>query len=188
MSVTSYISRRIGIIGKAGSGKSASSSYLVRQYGFTRIGLADKLKEICKELWPEEFLNGNKPRKLLQTIGTEVFRGYDEEVWVKYVLRQIQDMETEIGVPLLWVVDDIRFKNEVTLLKENGFFFIRIKGPQRIEMPLGTTAHQSEIELESIVAGYEIENTTSVEALYKKIDEILLQKALNIQPWCGALG
>lgn len=41
----------IGISGLAGSGKDTAADFLVKNHGFVRIGLADPLKRICKEVF-----------------------------------------------------------------------------------------------------------------------------------------
>jgi hypothetical protein len=41
----------IGISGQAGSGKDTAAQYLIDNHGFVRIGLADKIKRICKDVF-----------------------------------------------------------------------------------------------------------------------------------------
>lgn len=41
----------IGISGLAGSGKDTAADFLVKHAGFVRIGLADKIKRICKDVF-----------------------------------------------------------------------------------------------------------------------------------------
>lgn len=61
----------IGITGQAGAGKDTIAEHLVNKYRFIRVGLADPLKRICKEvyafsdeqLWgPSEKRNAGDPR------------------------------------------------------------------------------------------------------------------------------
>jgi len=59
-------------------GKTTSAEYLVRKYGFVKLAFADKLKEIARDLFPEQFESGEKPRKLLQDLGIKM-REIDEE-------------------------------------------------------------------------------------------------------------
>jgi dephospho-CoA kinase len=73
----------IGIAGHVGAGKDAAASVLVREFGYVRVGLADPLKQICKEvfrftseqLWgssearnapDERYPNGLTPRRALR--------------------------------------------------------------------------------------------------------------------------
>lgn len=98
----------IGISGRAGSGKDTAADFLVREYGFVKVSLADELKRICKrvfafseeQLWgPSEKRNepdaryaGLTPRRALQTLGTEWGRACYENVWVEYTLRMAAEL------------------------------------------------------------------------------------------------
>lgn len=157
---------RIAFAGRAGVGKTSAAKYLVDEQNFVKMALADKLKEICKDLWPQQFENGHKPRKLLQYIGSEGIRSYDPDVWVNYLVRQMKE-----GVN--YTVDDVRFLNEAKILKDSGFIIVRIDGPCRIEMPEGTTHHVSETEIDKIEPDFILQNEGSLESLYNRIEAIL---------------
>jgi hypothetical protein len=75
----------IGITGQAGTGKDTAAAYLEQSRGFIRIGLADPLKRICKEvfdfsdeqLWgPSENRNGGDSRYLRKVQTCENFEEY----------------------------------------------------------------------------------------------------------------
>ena len=57
---------KIGLVGKAGTGKDTVAAYLVAVYGFRKFAFADKLKEIDTELFGP---TGGKNRKRLQEFG-----------------------------------------------------------------------------------------------------------------------
>jgi hypothetical protein len=103
----------LGILGPAASGKDTMADYLVAKYGFVKVGLADPLKRICREvyaftdeqLWgPSEKRNAPDirypiptkghltPRTALQTLGTEWGRHNYENTWVDYGLRIAQQI------------------------------------------------------------------------------------------------
>ena len=108
----------IGITGQAGSGKDTIALHLCDKYRFIRVGLADPLKRICKEvydftdeqLWgPSEKRNaGDKrywrkkkdgtpdilsPRYALQTLGTEWGRDCYPNTWIDYGIRVAKSLE-----------------------------------------------------------------------------------------------
>jgi hypothetical protein len=106
--------RIIGISGLAGVGKDTAADFLVREYGFVKIGLADPLKRICRDvfaftdeqLWgpselrnapdrryPREHLETLSPREALQQLGTEWGRNMYPNVWVDYLLRTVKEIE-----------------------------------------------------------------------------------------------
>lgn len=106
----------VGICGEAGSGKDTVADFMVKNHGFVKISLADKIKQICKDvfdfsdeqLWgaskhrnePDtryfrynvESAHGNvpqylSPRHALQQLGTEWGRACYKNIWVDHTLR-----------------------------------------------------------------------------------------------------
>ena len=157
---------RIAFSGKMQVGKTTSAEYLVRKYGFIKLAFADKLKEIARDLFPEQFETGEKPRKLLQDLGIKM-REIDEDVWVKYVLRKIESLPKETNI----AIDDLRFLNEYEAVKNAGFFVIRIV---RDVPPSPFSNHQSETEVEKMPFYWVIYNTSSFGRLYEALDRILM--------------
>ena len=83
--------------GAKGSGKSTASSFLVKHHDYVKGSFATKLKELITNLFnlTDECYNvdkkekvierlGTTPRKLLQTIGTELFRNTLPSVLPEY--------------------------------------------------------------------------------------------------------
>ena len=54
-------------------------------------------------------------REVLQYLGTEIFRKMHQTVWVETLLRRIEKEK-----PAIALVCDVRFENEITLLKDAG--------------------------------------------------------------------
>ena len=111
---------RIALVGNMRSGKDTFANVLVKEYGYTEIAFADELKRICKELFPEQFKNGNKPREILQNVG-QCMRSIDYDVWVKALDRKIKQYD---GKNL--VITDVRYPNEVAYLENNGFIIVQL--------------------------------------------------------------
>jgi hypothetical protein len=75
-------------------------------------------------------------RKLLQLWGTEYRRKQDPDYWVKRLESKLAGLEKA-------VIDDVRFPNEVELIKRLGGKVIRIDRPQ-----LAESSHESELILD----------------------------------------
>jgi hypothetical protein len=173
----------VGICGKAGAGKDTIADYLVKHYAFKKIALADPIKRMVKDVFvlddytvydrvareqPLEQWNGWSVRKLLQTIGTELFRrNIDDSVWVKSLWYRVKsDPESN------YVVSDVRFPNELQYLAVNCPDFVTIKVKRNgCDGSVGLKGHESEAyDLET---KYVIDNNESFDDLYQKIDGIL---------------
>jgi len=157
---------RIAFSGKMQVGKTTSADYLVRRYGFAKLSFAGKLKEIAHDLFPEQFENGEKPRKLLQDLGIKM-REIDEDVWARYVIRKVESLPKESNI----AIDDLRFLNEYEAVKNAGFFVVRIV---RDVPPSPFSNHQSETEVEKMPFDWVIYNTSTFERLYESLDRVLM--------------
>lgn len=103
---------RIAVLGKMGSGKTYISKLLTEKYNLEIYSFGTKIKNIAYELFNME----KKDRKLLQTIA-DYMKYIDKDVWVNYIIKQIQYKDNII-------IDDLRFKNEADSLKKLGFIII----------------------------------------------------------------
>lgn len=156
--------RVLGISGVAGSGKDTLAD-LLSNYGFVKMAFADPIKRAAAEWfdWPEEALwgpselrsvpdprfGGLTPRRALQFLGTEVGRALWPNVWVDLLLRRarrhLEEYPTFRGV----VVSDVRFRNEVDLLRAAGAELVRVVRPGA-GLSGAAAAHQSEAEMAGI--------------------------------------
>jgi len=125
----------LGLTGYKQSGKTTLAGVAVSDFGFQRIGFADELKEMVEKMWPaftfahiygdrkEEVLEeyGKSAREVLQHVGTDLFRTYDPDVWVRCMRRRINAYLMRMGNSYRpMVVDDVRFDNEAALIRELG--------------------------------------------------------------------
>lgn len=174
-------------MGKAGAGKDTAARYLVERYGFRRYAFADKLKEVARGLWPEEFDGGRKPRRLLQEFGTLV-RGFDPLVWVRCVLREV-----EAGGADRVVVSDGRLLDEYRACREAGFIVVRVECPsaERARRLVGRDGvallpeeetHPSEKELDTVPPDFVLDNSGGFEDLYKQIDDLMWRLGVDPVP------
>jgi hypothetical protein len=110
------------------------------------------------------------PRYALQTLGTEWGRGCYENIWVDYALRAAKKLME--GQGLYWyyptegvvlredyrrvevkgvVISDVRFKNEVTRIREKGAKVFRLVRRRAGDLEAGIIGHASETEQDSIL-------------------------------------
>lgn len=195
----------IGITGKKYSGKDTAGNHLIKNYKFTRYALADPLKKAVKEIFMlsddqvwghlKEAIDkryGVTPRKLLQIIGTELFRNdifsylpgsfkipYGK-IWInRFKLwyeknKKYWKMTDYTGVGKYFernvVVTDVRFLDEAEVIKKLGGIVIKIERPI---LNYRKDDHSSEIYINYIKTDYTIINDGSIKDLEKKIDIVL---------------
>ena len=173
----------IGFAGKKRVGKTTSANYLVDMYGFDRYAFADPIKEVAKMLfgWDDSTISeykeqkcpvwGLTPREFLQWFGTDIMRIDIVKQFTKYkpggnfwVEKMVNDFK---NYPRFLTIDDVRFQNEIDAIKKLGGIIVKIN--RNVE---SLDEHASENqELKRI--DYVIENTKSIEALYRRILEIM---------------
>ncbi|WP_207732372.1 AAA family ATPase [Heliobacterium chlorum] len=170
---------KIALTGKMRSGKDAAADYLVDHYGFKKFAFGDAIRNLCKELFPSADQDG-KPRELYQNVG-QALRDVDPDVWVNYVLRQI---ERETGPDDDIVITDLRQWNEYFSVLEAGFDVVkinssattRIQRMKRLGEPiqLAQFNHETEKFVEQIDVDFEITNEGTLKELHCLIDNALL--------------
>ena len=114
---------KIAICGKMASGKTTLANRLCIEENYTRLSLAEMVKEVAYTLFnmkPE-----NKDRKLLQQIGMKM-REIRPMVWIDYVIEESKGYDCV-------VVDDVRFINEVKQFKENGWILVKLEITDEIQ-------------------------------------------------------
>ena len=128
----------IGLCGAAGSGKSTVAAIL-EQWGYTRLRFAGPLKNMLavllaaggvdhptqrrmlegdlKEL-PHPILQGQSPRRAMQTLGTEWGREcIGPDFWVGITAARADALLAEGRCV---VIEDVRFPNEAAMVKGTG--------------------------------------------------------------------
>lgn len=138
----------IGLMGLAGTGKSTVGRILRDEYGFVPIAFADSLKDGVAVLfnWPRHLLEGDTdesrafretpdpywseafgkpitPRYVLQYTGTELFRNWLADFWVRAAGKKMADDPTKN-----YVITDMRFVNEFEFVSAQKGFLVQIQG------------------------------------------------------------
>ena len=111
-------------------------------------------------------------RKLLQLEGTEKGRNiFGEDIWIRYV-KAFGELHMSRGIKYI-IIPDVRFKNELEFIKNNGGIIFRMHAPNRNEIRLRKESineemykqiknHQSEIELDDFKFDNIIENDNKI--------------------------
>jgi hypothetical protein len=149
----------IGLIGKAGSGKTYAASYLVENHDYVRRSFAAPLKEMALVLGltheqvygedkeePTDWLDGVTARYIMQTLGKEWGRDMIcDDLWVRIMKQKLAAFnQITRGVNQNVVIDDVRFANEVDMIREMGGKIIKIRADTNIKAASPSAQHASE--------------------------------------------
>jgi len=135
----------IGLCGDKFHGKDTAADALVNLGGFQRLAFADPLKECAAAAFGRpvaDFHNvalKEKPvpgwpdwthRKILEFLGTEVFRTNFPGIWMKTAISKIKESDRQ-----RFVITDLRFQDEVDAVRALGGKVIRIVNPRVTATP-----------------------------------------------------
>lgn len=112
------------------------------------------------------------PRIMLQTLGAEWGRAFDPDIWINCLINRASSWTR---TPI--VVSDVRYINELKLIKEANGKLIRLKRfkTDKKAVDIGIKNHSSETEQLSFrddQFDFIVVNDGTLEDLYKKIDII----------------
>lgn len=158
----------IGLSGLAGSGKDTVATFIADRHEFVRVSFAGALKDATAAVfsWPRKLLEGDTtesrewrervdtywsakfgyavtPRTILQQFGTNVCREHlNDNIWIYCVEKKLQENNKN---KLNTVITDVRFPNEIKMIKEAGGKCFHIKrGPEPKWWELAKTANALE--------------------------------------------
>lgn len=164
---------KIGLIGKAGTGKDTVADYLMAVYGFKKFAFADKLKEIDAELFGT---TEGKDRKRLQEFG-QFCRTIDPDVWVNQLHQRIKGYGGNV------VITDIRQWNELKYCQDNGFVIVKIVADTKVRLKrmkergdqftLIDLMHETEMQMDEFPYDYWIDNNGTFNDLTNQTDYII---------------
>jgi hypothetical protein len=161
-----------------------------------QVAFADPIKKIAKTMFPQipkkhlfgpsllrnEIIFGAfkdlKPLTVRQTlidIGTSS-RLYNNDIWVENLKNRLEVLSLKDDFSI-FIVPDLRFRNEFDFLKKNDFFFIRIKRDCSSNIN-----HESEIGQESILDSefdHIISNNGTLKNLKEEVIKIIHKLNFN---------
>jgi len=158
----------IGFSGKNGSGKTTVATELSKIFTENmrimseKISFASAVKDCARRFF---FWNGEKDiegRHLLQWLGTDVGRVYDENIWVKHLVLTIEKISLyyyDVS-KLIIIVDDVRFDNEAKWIRNCGGHVFQIK--RHCETQLENHASEQGISPTLITEILDMDNIFSV--------------------------
>ena len=180
----------IGVTGKKRHGKDEVARHLVENWGFTRMALADELKQMVLDLDPLVVVPDS------HTVGTdlhasEVYRlsvlverfGMEAAKEVPEVRRLLQVFGTEVirnrdedfwlrvmlnkveRGPVNIVIPDVRFDNEAEFVHQLGGIVVQVTRPGLDD----GDAHASEAGVSPALIDYSVTNDGTLAALHTKL-------------------
>lgn len=135
----------IGVSGKMGVGKDwVTNNIIAPILGDTRwisLAFADQIKinVAVKYNMSHTDLYGSKTarvRQLLQQEGTDIGRTTDKDIWTRYMDRWLRVHQSR-GVQAV-IISDVRFENEIELVRDWDGIMVRVVAPQRNRDRLAT--------------------------------------------------
>ncbi len=183
----------IALSGKARSGKDTIAAYLVRRYGFTKIALAQPIKEGLAAMLTSipdiaEYLEdtnkeaiiptlGVSFRRLAQTLGSEWGRELiHSDIWI--ILADLAMKKVRTSNPeARFVITDVRFKNDAIYVHDNQFDHWWV---QRDTARYHVESHPSEQGVSQADCNFTIVNISSLEELEIQVDRRL--QMLGVYP------
>lgn len=159
----------IGIHGKLGSGKNWIGSNVIipvlmkYKQKYLEVSFADQIKINVMTKNNIEYKSvyetkTQETRILLQNEGTDG-RKIDQDIWIKYLNNWI-NVYNKRNIEV-FIITDLRYKNEYTFIKENNGIVIKVVAPKRNEKRLlqeckgdvsiynKIKTHQSEIDMDT---------------------------------------
>jgi hypothetical protein len=154
----------IGLLGKAGSGKTTVANWLRDSYGAQKFSYAAPLKEMARRIYgltdaqlfgtqeEKEAVDpryGKSSRQLLQFLGTDVCRDVlGSDVWVNAAMGALRHGIT-------WVCDDLRFPNESRAIRLRGGIVVKLICPDR---PSNDNGEHASEQVDSVPFDYVLES------------------------------
>jgi hypothetical protein len=179
----------IGVVGKKRSGKDSIADYLVKNYNYQRYSFAESMRQFACNVfgWTKEWIEKYKEdidpfwgisyRQFMQHLGTDymqfglakAFPQFEKitgrEVWVKSF------MQFRSKHPANYVLSDVRFSHEATMIKKNGGSLLHVERPS---FDVLADPHLSEQEESTIPCDYYIHNMgKSLSGLYLEVDCVM---------------
>ncbi|MCM1371017.1 MAG: hypothetical protein NC181_03910 [Clostridium sp.] len=165
--------------GKARNGKDTTALMLKEIYEKDNkkviiLSYSFYLKEYAKKISNWDGKEENKPRDLLQQLGTEIIRNNIDELF--FVKRMIEDIKVYSYYFDIIIISDVRLKNEIVWIKSSfeNVYPIRIIRPNfNNGLSEEQKRHITEVDLDDYDFKYKIVNDKTLVELNKKVEELV---------------
>lgn len=175
----------IALTGSKGSGKDTVGQLIASQFNTETIAFADPIKNVINHVFKLDPNNNNEydvfkreileyrvvgvpraiaARHVVREIGM-LMREYDDKQFNKYVREKI-----EANPEKTWVVTDLRFDNEYTMLKSIGAKIVKITRPSYTY-----DGHITEREFNDSLVDYTLMNDGSLDYLQIRTEIVMKQ-------------
>lgn len=173
----------IGLVGRAGSGKSTVAGLLAAEYGMLQMAFADPVLDMICALFEAADIDGAHAverhlkeaptalgysyRHLAQTLGTEWGRHtLAPDFWVRVLARRANAV-LAIGDSV--VVSDVRYDNEAAWLTERGGVLVRVLRDDAEPV----REHDSERAADTLPVSHTLYNSGSFATLADQVDRLM---------------
>jgi len=130
------------------------------------------LKKIATDCFDWDGEKDDKGRRLLQVLGTEAGREYNDNIWLDKMREQI---EKNVGYANYWLIPDTRFPNEMDFIRCYETMLGMVVEIQRPDLDTGNEnyGHSSETALDGVSSDVVIINDGSMDELRSKAKEFV---------------
>lgn len=148
---------------KQRSGKDTACDFLIEKFGGEKLSFATLLKGAQYEVQDIFGFQPKKDRDLLQFLG-QWARSKNPTVFVDDMINRTNEATGNV------FVNDVRYPNEIEVLKKAGFMIMKINRQDR--NTTGNTQHESEILLDSVPDSEwdcVLSNNDTIERFHRKL-------------------
>lgn len=186
--MTVYRPLLIGLVGRAGAGKTTVAQHLADEWAFEPIAFADPIQAMALTLfeeagvdaaWALERVLKDKPapelgwsyRRIAQTLGTEWGRDLmGPDFWLQVAAHKVRVARMHQASV---VISDVRFPNEAGWVIEQGGVLVRVLRPDLQPLPADAATHTSEHHAERLPVHHELPNGASIQTLCDRADDLV---------------
>lgn len=166
------------IAGKARNGKDTVGNFIRDYYSNQKVitlQYSHYIKEYAKRISDWDGSEENKPRELLQQLGTSLIREQIDEYF--FIHRMREDIRVYSYFYNVIIISDVRLEEEITALQEqfDNVYVLHVSRPN-LESELTATQqhHRTEIGLDYFDRyDYKIINDGTLEDLKEKVEAIM---------------
>jgi len=183
----------IGITGWKKHGKNTIADHLVKKYNYKKLHAVETLLNCFMELFTldEDQVKGDRkdnkddfwgfvPRDPLNVLGTDFLReqgellipGIGDKLLVKAIERKILKI-WEKNPKTRIVLTNIRFPNEVDLIKKYNGLMIKVK--RNLPDDEFCVVHKSDLYIDQLSVDHDLENYSTTSDLLQLVDSIITQ-------------